>query len=112
MTNNLPEPDDAPWLNLTPQEVEELRYNKQELTEYGKEKFHQLFEEYRKQNKKPTLYDIMRDKLGFSIDMCDEIVDAVEEWLPPQHQTNDYQWNRCIQMMKEKLRFRMMKNEN
>jgi hypothetical protein len=31
MTNNLPEPDDAPWLNLTPQEVEELRYNKQNL---------------------------------------------------------------------------------
>ena len=31
-------PDDAPWLNLTPQEVEELQYNKQELTEYGREK--------------------------------------------------------------------------
>ena len=46
----------------------------------------------------------MRDQLGFSIDMCDEIVDAVEEWLPPQHDTNDYQWNKCIQMMKEKLR--------
>jgi hypothetical protein len=46
--HNLPENDDAPWLNLSPQEVEELRYNKQELTEYGKEKFQQLFEEYRK----------------------------------------------------------------
>jgi hypothetical protein len=42
MTNNLPEPDDAPWLNLTPQEVEELRYNKQKLTEYGKEKIRAL----------------------------------------------------------------------
>jgi hypothetical protein len=31
-------------------------------------------------------------------------VDAVEEWLPPQHETNDYQWNNCIQMMKDKLR--------
>ena len=45
MTNNLPEPDDAPWLNLTPQEVEELRYNKQELTSYGKEKFARLVKE-------------------------------------------------------------------
>ena len=36
--HNLPVPDDAPWLNLTPQEVEELRYNKQELTEYASEK--------------------------------------------------------------------------
>jgi hypothetical protein len=42
MTNNLPEPDDAPWLNLTPQEVEELRYNKQELTSYGREKIRAL----------------------------------------------------------------------
>ena len=42
MTNNLPEPDDAPWLNLTPQEVEELRYNKQELTKYGREKIRAL----------------------------------------------------------------------
>ena len=46
MTNNLPEPDDAPWLNLTPQEVEQLRYNKQELTKYGKEKIRALMLKY------------------------------------------------------------------
>jgi hypothetical protein len=45
MTNNLPENDDAPWLNLTPQEVEELRYNKQNLTNYGREKIRALMEE-------------------------------------------------------------------
>ena len=38
MTDNLPVPDDAPWLNLTPQEIEELRNNKKELSEYAKEK--------------------------------------------------------------------------
>ena len=43
--HNLPENDDAPWLNLTPQEVEELRYNKQNLTEYGREKIRALMEE-------------------------------------------------------------------
>jgi len=102
--HNLPDNDNAPWLNLTPHEIEELRYNKQKLTEYGREKIKKLFEEYHKQNRKPTLWDVMRDKLGFSIDMCDEIVDAVEEWLPPQHETNGYQWNNCIQMMKDKLR--------
>jgi hypothetical protein len=42
MTNNLPEPDDAPWLNLTPQEVEELRNKKHELTEYGKDKIREM----------------------------------------------------------------------
>jgi hypothetical protein len=29
-----------------------------------------------------TLWEVMRNKLGFSVDMCDEIVDAVEEFLP------------------------------
>jgi hypothetical protein len=42
MTNNLPEPDDAPWLNLTPEEISQLRYNKQKLTEYGREKLRTL----------------------------------------------------------------------
>ena len=40
--NNLPEPDDAPWLNLTQEEINQLRYNKQELTEYGREKLRTL----------------------------------------------------------------------
>ena len=44
--HNLPEPDDAPWLNLTPQEVEELRYNKQNLTSYGREKIRALMLKY------------------------------------------------------------------
>ena len=83
--HNLPEPDDAPWLD----------------TPYDGFNF---IDEYRKKNRTPTLYDIMRNRVGLSIDMCDEIVDSVEEWLPPQHETNNYQWNRCIQMMKEKLR--------
>jgi hypothetical protein len=42
MTNNLPEPDDAPWLNLTQDEINQLRYNKQNLTEYGREKLRTL----------------------------------------------------------------------
>lgn len=45
---NLPEPDDAPWLNLSPQEIEELRTNKKELTQYGKEQLRKLM------NKEPT----------------------------------------------------------
>ena len=45
MTNNLPEPDDAPWLNLTQEEINQLRYDKQELTSYGREKIRALMEE-------------------------------------------------------------------
>ena len=29
-----------------------------------------------------TLWEVLRNKLGFSIDTCDEIVDVVEEFLP------------------------------
>jgi hypothetical protein len=40
--HNLPENDDAPWLNLTPEEISQLRYNKQNLTNYGREKLRTL----------------------------------------------------------------------
>ena len=36
------EPDDAPWLNLSPEEIQQLRTNKQHLTEYGKQKIREL----------------------------------------------------------------------
>ena len=34
--------EDMPWVNLTQEEVEELRNKKHELTEYGKEKLRKL----------------------------------------------------------------------
>jgi len=34
--------DDMPWVDLTPEEVQELRSKKQELTEYGKQKIREL----------------------------------------------------------------------
>jgi len=36
--HNLPVPDDAPWINLTPEEIEELRNNKKQLSEYASKK--------------------------------------------------------------------------
>jgi hypothetical protein len=51
MTNNLPEPDDAPWLNLSQEEVNDLRKSKKELTEYGKEKLKELKEKQDTENK-------------------------------------------------------------
>lgn len=40
--HNLPVPDDVPWLDLTPEEVQELRNNKQQLTQYGWDKIREL----------------------------------------------------------------------
>jgi hypothetical protein len=39
---NLPVPDDLPYLNLTQEEVEELRNKKHELTEYGKQRLREM----------------------------------------------------------------------
>jgi len=36
--------DDMPWVNLTQEEVEELRNKKYELTEYGKQKLRELMD--------------------------------------------------------------------
>jgi hypothetical protein len=36
--------EDRPWVNLTQEEIEELRKQKHELTEYGKEKLKELME--------------------------------------------------------------------
>lgn len=47
MTDNLPVPDDAPWLNLTPEEVKELRKNKKQLTDYGRKKIRNLMNNHK-----------------------------------------------------------------
>ena len=42
MMDNLPVPDDAPWLNLSQSEIEQLRNQKQQITEYGMKKIRKL----------------------------------------------------------------------
>jgi len=53
--NNLPDLEDAPWLSLSKEEIEDLRKQKQELTEYGKEKLKKLM------NKEPTLDEMLEE---------------------------------------------------
>jgi len=60
------------------------------------------------------LYNILKDKCGFSKDACNEIVDTVEEWLPEPQSAEGSQnvntellvdgFNHCLQKMKEMLR--------
>ena len=59
--------------------------------------------------KPETLFDIVRHRLGYSIDCCDEIVDAVEEWLSDVNYSDvggayERGWNRAIYTSKDKLR--------
>ena len=62
-----------------------------------------LIEEWGEQNKPPTLYQIIHDEVGYSHDCTQEIIDAVSKWLPKEHDTNSYDWNKCVKMMWEKL---------
>jgi hypothetical protein len=54
-----------------------------------------------------TLYNVLRHGLECSIDMCDGVVDAVEEWLPDEIvEDEDYDkgWNDALRTIKDKLR--------
>jgi DNA-binding PadR family transcriptional regulator len=43
--HNLPVPDDMPWVNLSQEELEELRNKKHSLTDYGKQQLRKLMTE-------------------------------------------------------------------
>jgi hypothetical protein len=86
----------------TPEQVAEgLRDAMKQAKEDGVFDLDKLLEKHFK--RPPSLWNVMRHQLGFSIDMCDEIVDAVEEWMPKEHDTNSYEWNKCVRMLREKL---------
>ena len=96
--------DDMPWVDLTPEEIQQLRANKQQLTEYGKQKIRELM------NKKPTLYEKLEEWVDYgnfaqSRDvLVNEIVNIVKDWLPPSNDKNSYEWEKCLKMMYGNLR--------
>ena len=55
-----------------------------------------------------TLYNVLRHGLECSIDMCDGVVNAVEEWLPDEvsivSEKYHLGWNDAIRTTKDKLR--------
>jgi hypothetical protein len=86
----------------TPEQVDQgLRDAMKQAKEDGVFDLDKLIEKYN--NLPASLWNVMRHQLGFSIDMCDEIVDAVEEWMPKEHDTNSYEWNKCVRMLRERL---------
>ena len=53
--------DDMPWVDLTPEEIQELRSKKQELTEYGKQKIRELMNEEQLTEKENKVLDIAKN---------------------------------------------------
>jgi len=69
-----------------------------------------LLEKYKSQK----LWNMVRNELGYSIDCCDEIISAVEEWLPKEQNAQGSQsvnvellvdgYNDCLKEIRGKLR--------
>lgn len=73
-----------------------------------------LIREWGEKNKPPTLYQLIEDwwcdifcaNSMDDMETCiDGLVDIIgEKFIPPSYDTNDYQWNKCLKMMRDKLR--------
>jgi hypothetical protein len=61
-------------------------------------------------HKSQKLWNILRDKWGFSKDACGDIVEAVAEWLPDELEYEEDEmgynqgWNDCLNEIKKNLR--------
>jgi len=116
----LKQKEDYPYKKQTPEEVAEgLRNAMKQAKEEGvfdeptkpmDEVVDRLVKKYQAQK----LWNRVRDELGYSIDLCDEIVDLVEDWIPePQSSAGSQNvnveflvegFNDAIRKMKEMMR--------
>ena len=124
--------DDYPYKKSTPEETEQSlkkAFAESQQTEKWKEiqklideedndknfkNSLDLIKQWGEQNKPPSLYEILWNwweniftvdsdlDADASIDMLVSIID--EKFIPPYHDTNDYQWNKCLELMRNKLR--------
>lgn len=69
-----------------------------------------LIEKWGEENKPPTLKELFEEWYA-TADICQsrhviacELCDIVKKWIPPSHPTNDYKWEQCLKLMREKLR--------
>ena len=71
-----------------------------------------LIKEWGEKNKPPTLYEILMEWWINHLDMeqsDEEIVDALvdridKKFIPPSSEKNGYEWEKCLKIMREKLR--------
>ena len=73
-----------------------------------------LIKEWGEKNKPPTLYQLIEDwwcdvfcaNSTDDMETCiDGLVDKIDkQFIPPSHDTNGYEWEKCLKMIREKLR--------
>ncbi len=86
--------EDMPWVNLTQEEVEELRNKKHELTEYGKEKLRKLM-----RNQEPYPDEMFeeaerREKERKALDALDKLYDENGDALQRLAAIEKEEWER------------------
>jgi hypothetical protein len=78
-----------------------------------KPNYNEIFKQYCEENKPPTLYELIWKEVGKSVGygiecdvVTDKLIDIVAGWLPKESQgsIDVVQWNKCVRMMREKLR--------
>jgi hypothetical protein len=99
-----------PYCPDEPEYYDEVEWDKKDNPKPMDEVVDRLVKKYQAQK----LWNRVRDELGYSTDCCDEIVDAVEEWLPkPQSAAGSQNvdtellvdgFNHCLTKIKGKLR--------
>ena len=84
------------------------------MTDISPEHMDEIVDKLIKERQAQKLWNRVRDELGYSIDLTDEIVDLVEDWLPKEQSAAGSQnvntellvegFNHCVQKMKGMLR--------
>jgi len=100
------------------QQTEEWKETQRKIDEEDNDKNFKnsldLIREWGEKNKPPTLKELLWEwwediftrnsdlDADASIDYLVDILD--KKFIPPSHDTNDYQWNKCLKIMRDKLR--------
>lgn len=87
-----------PYCPDEPEHYDEVEWDEKDNPKPMDEVVDKLIKEQQAQ----TLYNRLYDELGY--DFNTYIVDLVEDWLPEEHDTNSDGWNKCVRMLREKLR--------
>ena len=99
------------------QQTEEWKETQRQIDEQDSDKNFKnsldLIKEWGEKNKPPTLYEILMDWWINHLDMMEQsderiidgLVDIIDKkFIPPSIDKNGYEWEKCLKMMREKLR--------
>jgi hypothetical protein len=99
-----------PYCPDEPEYYDEVEWDEKDNPKPMDDVVNRLVKKYQAQK----LWNMVRDKLGYSIDCCDSIVDLVEDWILDEQSASGSQnvdtellvdgFNHAIQKMKEMLR--------